>query len=241
MSLSKIKGKDLYKGAMLMDYKVKTYEEAVKVVEEVGLLPLAPLIPDFPSLNSITLEEAWHSGTEFDPWNWRTKFSAEGVAGYGKFMKKKSILVSRQLLPYVKKVLGYNDSVEERYYNGNVSKEALHLFRIISLEEGIDTRTLRTKADMREKEKKKIFENALVELQGTMDIVISGIQEKTDENGEKNGWSSTSFETYDSWAKRNQIELIEINREEAIDYLLTHFKNICTNETSVKKLEKILV
>ena len=97
-------------------------------------------------------------------------------------MKKKSVLVSRRLLPYVKMVLGFNDTVEERYYNGNVSKEALHLFRIIHLDEGIDTRALRTKADMREKEKKKIFENALVELQGSMDIVISGIQEKTDAN-----------------------------------------------------------
>ena len=38
----------------MMDYKIKTYEEAIKVIEEIGLLPLAPLIPDFPSLNSIT-------------------------------------------------------------------------------------------------------------------------------------------------------------------------------------------
>lgn len=226
---------------MMMENKVKTYEEAVKVIEEIGLLPLATLIPDFPSLNSITLEEAWHSGTEFDPWNWRTKFSSDGVAGYGKFMKEKSVLVSRRLLPYVKMVLGFNDTVEERYYNGNVSKEALHLFRIIHLDEGIDTRALRTKADMREKEKKKIFENALVELQGSMDIVISGIQEKTDTNGEKNGWSSTSFETYDSWAKRNHIESIDLDREEAKKYLLTHFKNVCSNETAVKRLEKILV
>ena len=36
-----------------------------------------------------------------------------------------------------------------------------------------------------------------------MDIVISGIQEKKNATGEKNGWSSTAFETYDSWASRN--------------------------------------
>ena len=219
---------------------MKTYEEAVNVIEEIGLLPLAPLIPDFPSLNSITLEESWHTGTEYDPWNWRTKFSADGIAGYGKFMKKKSVLVSRQLLPYFKKVLGYDSTVEERYYNGNVSKEALHIYRIINQEEGIDTRALRTRAELREKENKKLFENALVELQGTMDIVISGIQEKRNEDGEKNGWSSTSFETYNSWAKRNQIGSIGVDKEEAKKYLLTHFKNVGRNETSLKKLEKIL-
>ena len=221
-----------------MEYKVKSYEEAIKVVEEMGLLPLATLIPDYPSLNSITAPEYWHSDTEFDPWIWRTKFSTDGVAGYGKFIKKKSVLVSRKLLPYVKKIIGYDESVEERYFNGNVSKEALELFNIISQEEGIDTRALRIKAGLKESDKKKIFESALLELQGTMDIVISGIQEKRNAEGEKNGWSSTAYETYDSWAERNSIDNIHFEKEDARKYLLAHFSNVCSNEV-VKKFEKI--
>jgi hypothetical protein len=222
-----------------MGYKVKTYEEAIKVIEEIGLLPLAPLIPDFPSLNSITSPDSWHSDTEFDPWIWRTRFSTDGVAGYGKFIKKKSVLVSRKLLPYVKKILGFEESIAERYFNGQVSKEAFKLFEIISQEEGIDTRALRIKGEFKEKDKKKIFENALLELQGTMDIVISGIQEKKNVDGEKNGWSSTAFETYDSWAIRNKIDIVELDKEEAKKYLIVHFLNVCSND-SVKKLEKIL-
>jgi len=221
-----------------MEYKVKTYEEAIKVIEEIGLLPLSNLIPDYPSLNSITAPEYWHSDTEFDPWSWRTKFSADGVAGYGKFVKKKSVLVSRQLLPYVKKVIGYDETVEERYFNGNVSREAFDLYKNISQEEGIDTRALRVRVGLTESDKKKIFEKALVELQGTMDIVISGIQEKRNIEGEKNGWSSTAFETYDSWASRNKIVTINIEREESKKYLLAHFSNLC-NKEAVKKLEKI--
>ena len=209
-------------------------------MREFGLLPLAPLIPDFPSLNSITSQEDWHSETEFDPWIWRTRFSSDGVAGYGKFIKKKSILVSRQLLPYMKKVLGYHESVEERYFSGSVSREALILYKIISQEEGIDTRALRTKADMKEKDKKKLFDNALVELQGTMDIVISGILEKKNAAGEKNGWSSSAFETYDSWATRNKIDPIQMDKEGAKNYLIAHFENVCGSE-SVKKIKKILL
>lgn len=221
-----------------MKYKVKTYGEAIDVIEEIGILPLAPLIPDFPSLNSITLPEYWHSETEFDPWIWRTKFSTDGVAGYGKFIKKKSILVSRQLLPYVKRVLGYAESVEKRYFNGNVSKEAFEIYKIISQQEGIDTRDLRMKAGLKEKDKKKIFENALVELQGSMDIVISGIQEKRNEAGEKNGWSSTAFETYDSWALRNKINTVNLDKEESREYLISFFTQVCSIE-SLRKLEKI--
>ncbi|WP_249315424.1 hypothetical protein [Bacillus sp. FJAT-49711] len=221
-----------------MEYKIKTYEEAIKVIEEIGLLPLAPLIADYPSLGSITEPGAWHSDTEFDPWNWRIKFSTDGVAGYGKFIKKKSILVSRQLLPYVKIVLGLNESVKERYFKGNISKEARDLYEIISQEEGIDTRVLRSRAGLREKEQKKLFDRGLLELQGSMDIVISGIKEKVSEDGEKKGWSSTAFETYDSWATRNNIETIYLSKEEARDHLMIHFSNICGPEL-VKKIAKI--
>lgn len=221
-----------------MDIKIKTYAEAVDVIEKFGILPLAPLIPEFPSLNTITLPEDWHSETEFDPWIWRTKFSTDGVAGYGKFIKKKSILVSRQLLPYVKSVIGYTESVEERYYNGNISTEAFNLYKLISQEEGIDTRALRIKAGLKDRDKKRIFEHALLELQGTMDIVISGIQEKRNEAGEKNGWSSTAFETYDSWAIRNGIDSINTDKEGSREYLISFFSNVCSIE-SMKKFEKI--
>ncbi|MCU9614818.1 hypothetical protein OEV98_14840 [Caldibacillus lycopersici] len=222
-----------------MEQKIKTYEEAINFIEEIGLLPLAPLVPDFPSLNSITSTEHWYTDTEFDPWMWRTKFSADGVAGYGKFLKKKSVLISRRLLPYVKKVLGHSESMEERYYNGVVSKDAFTVYEIIKNEAGIDTRALREKAGLKEKENKKRFDNALLELQGTMDIVISGIQVKTNAEGEKNGWSSTSFETYESWEKRNKVEAPEINEEEAKSYLKAHFLKVASNE-SIKKIEKIL-
>lgn len=222
-----------------MEYKVKTYEEAIKVIEEIGLLPLAPLIPGFPSLHSITSPDSWHSDTEFDPWIWRTKFPADGIVGYGKFMKKKSILVSRKLLPYVKNVLGYTESVEDRYFDGMVSKEALTIYKLIQQEEGIDTRVLRKKTGLTHKDQKKLFENALLELQGTIDIVISGIQEKKNIEGEKNGWNSTAFETYDSWTSKNKIERIDMKKEEAKDYLLDHFIKV-SSEESVKTLRKIL-
>lgn len=220
-------------------YNIKTYEEAIQVIEEIGLLPLAPLVPELPSLNAITAPESWHSDTEFDPWIWRTRFSVEGVAGYGKFMKKKSVLISRTLLPYFKAVLGSYETVKVRYKKGIVSREALALYQIISEEGVIDTRELRTIAGLRDKEHKKVFDNALLELQGTMDIVISGIKEKINAEGEKNGWSSTSFETYDSWTSRNKIEAMAVEKEKAREYLLNHFQGVAS-ENAVKKLKKIL-
>nr|WP_246017677.1 hypothetical protein [Mesobacillus subterraneus] len=73
-----------------------------------------------------------------------------------------------------------------------------------------------------------------------MDIVISGIKEKRNAEGEKNGWSSTSFETYDSWAGRNNIEFIAIEKQKAREFLLDHFYGIAS-DNAVKKLEKLLL
>jgi hypothetical protein len=220
-------------------FKIRTYKEAIEVIEEIGLLPLAQLIPDYASLDSITPKENWHTGSELDPWLWRAEFPVEGVAAYGKFIKKKSVLISRKLLPYVKVVLGSSHSLEKRYVDGLVSREALELYRLINAEPGIDTRLLRAKAGMKDKEKKKTFDNGLLELQGSMDIVVSGTKAKTNEMGEKNGWSSTSFETLDHWANGNHVLMMDINVDEAKMELKGHFARSCSLE-SIKALGKIL-
>jgi hypothetical protein len=234
--------KDQLSGSDFMkEYKIRTYEEAIAVIEEIGILPLAPLLPDYPSLNSITPADSWHSDTEFDPWAWRTRFSVDGVAAYGKFLKKKSVLISRDWFPHVRAILGSNDSIKQRYDSGLVSREALHLYGIIEEEPGIDTRLLRTKAGMKEKEKKKAFDAALIELQGTLDIAVSGIKEKQDEQGEKNGWSSTSFETVSYWLEKNNLEQTLLDVGVAKQELRDHFAKIGCSDEALKRIEKIFL
>lgn len=222
----------------MKDYQISTYEEAIEVIKEVGLLPLAQLIPGYLSLDSITLKEHWHSDSELDPWMWRANFPVDGVAAYGKFIKKKSILISRELLPFVKAILGSSHSLKNRYEDGLVSREALELFTLIRGEEGIDTRLLRAKAGMKDKEKKKLFDNALLELQGSMEIVVSGTKKKTNAMGEINGWSSTSFETIEFWAENHKVALDSITVEVAKAELKNHFAKMCSPE-SMKALAKI--
>lgn len=217
---------------------INTYEEAVAMIKEVGLLPLAPLFDDYPSLGGMTPKEAWHSDTEQDPWIWRTQFAEDGVAAYGKFIKRKAIFISKDLLPLMLAALASQETMKKRYEKGEVSREAFTLFRLISENQGIDTRVLRAKAGMKEKEKKKAFDQALLELQGNLDIVVSGTKEKQDENGEKNGWSSTSYETMKHWCDKNKIKVLELKKEEATEKLINHFESF-TSEAAMKKLKRI--
>jgi hypothetical protein len=222
----------------MKDYNVHTYEEAIGVIKEIGFLPLAKLIPDYPSLDSITSKEHWHTGSELDPWMWRAKFPGDGAAAYGKFVKRKSVLLSTELLPFYRAILGSPVSVENRYQDGLMSREAVELFTLIKENEGIDTRVLRVEAGMKEKEKKKVFDNALLELQGSMYICVSGTKEKTNAAGEKNGWSSTSYETMTYWAKNHRIDENPIGRDDAKMMLRDHFAAICSPE-ALKAFQKL--
>jgi hypothetical protein len=222
----------------MKDYKVHTYEEAIDVIRAIGFLPLAKLIPDYPSLDSITVKEHWYTGSELDPWMWRAKFPGNGEAAYGKFVKKKSVLISTELLPLIRSILGSSLTVKDRYQDGLISREAIDLYTLISENEGIDTRVLRVEAGMKDKEKKKPFDQALLELQSSMDIVVSGTKAKTNEAGEKNGWSSTSFETMKYWAKNHRMMESTIKVEDAKMMLKDHFAAICSPE-AMKSITKI--
>ncbi|MGD6876353.1 AlkZ-related protein [Bacillus infantis] len=223
----------------MKDYKAVEFNEAAVIIKELGLLPLAPLIPGYPALNTITDAESWHAGGDSDPWTWRTRFAGEGIAAYGKFISKKAVFISKDLVPLFLSVLGKADVPEERYHKGELSKEALSLFSIISAQEGIDTRLLRKEANLLGKEHKKALDQGLQELQGSMDIVISGTKEKQNEAGETNGWNSTSYETMESWMEKNGIDRLFISREEAREKLLQHFSGFCPDD-AMKKISKIL-
>lgn len=198
---------------------ITTFEEMAEVVAKLGIVPLAPLIPGHPSVNGLTLAENWHTGSGLDPWGWRVRFPGEGLAGYGKFIRKKAVLVSREWLPAYLAAAGSPRSLEERYDSGLATREALTLLQIIREHEGIETRQLRSMADMKAKEKKTAFDNAVTELQGTLDIVISGVKQRLNADGEPNGWNSTSFETSGQWMNDAGIEPFEGTREEAVAWL----------------------
>lgn len=135
--------------------KVESYENAITVVQEFGILPLSQLIPNHPSLESITNKSDWYTSTSMDPWLWRVRFAGDGSAAYGKFIKKKSILISSELVPWVKAIIGNQSDMNQRYADGSISGTVLKLYRIIENEPGIDTRSLRAASGLKATELKK--------------------------------------------------------------------------------------
>lgn len=218
---------------------IESYEEAAAVIAKVGILPLSGLFPEYPSLEAITHREAWHTGQQTDPWLWRDRFAGEGVAAYGRFMAKKPILVDAAWFPLLQAALKPVKSLRSRYEDGVVSKDVLRLYDLIEAHDGIDVRELRRSAGLQNKESKKTFDDALIDLQSTGDIVISGISERLNELGNKNGWNSTCYSLSSHWMARHGIEPLRLDRQDAKDELLARFAE-AASEAAVQKLAKLL-
>ncbi len=194
---------------------VNTYEEACHVIEDLGVVPLSSFIPGHPSLVSITREAAWHTGTDTDPWLWRDRFAGEGVAAYGRFLAGKPTLISRGMFPLVRCLLAPSETVADRYAAGILARPAARIYECIRENEGIDVRTLRMLTGMQGTSDKRAFDGSLTDLQGTSDIVISGISERLNEHGNKSGWNSTCYMLADHWMELHGIASVLFTREEA--------------------------
>ena len=211
-------------------FQLNTYEEAIEAVDKFAILPLADCVPDHPSITALVPSDSWHTGQPSDPWQWRVRFPVDGKAAYGKFFKQKAILIAPDLFPYIKAWKYDAMSVHERYEAGLIPKDALLLHELIMEAGEIDTRELRARAGMKAKERKADFERALLVLQESLEIVMTGVKEKMNRDGEKSGWSSMAYGTADFWMNSKGIEPWLGDRKTAQAYLMDRLGAACSQK-----------
>ncbi len=203
---------------------VKTYEEASQVVEQLGILPLSGFIPDHPSLDSITEPAAWHTGTDTDPWHWRVRFASDGVAAYGRFLGSRPLLIAQEVFPLVKCLLASPQTVQERYASGLLARSTVQIYEVIQHNHGVEVRTLRKLAGMQDKTDKNAFDHALIDLQNTGDIVISGVAENRNDEGNKSGWNGTCYTLAEHWMEEHDITPLSLSPTDARTHLFAWLK-----------------
>jgi hypothetical protein len=148
-------------------------------------------------------------------------------------------LIARELVPAVKSTNGHQASMEQRYADGLISRTMLDLQQLIEANPGIETRDLRKLSGLDGADHKKTYDQAITELQAGMDIVISGVKQRLNNNGDKNGWNSTSFETAEHWLSTNQIDTNPIDVNDAKQQIQNWLQPRC-NPEAIKWFSKLL-
>lgn len=175
--------------------KITTYDEFVRLVETYRIFPFAELAPEHPALTVVTVDDAWHTEQDTDPWLWRIRIAQEGAAAYGKFFGAKAAFIDKGLFPAIRAILTGNQTVGEKFEAGVLSRAAHRIYGIIGDGGNVDSRNLRKEAGFGAKEDKKEYDKALNELQGGGYIVITGSAKQ------KESWSSMCYQTSEDWVR----------------------------------------
>ena len=82
-------------------YRIKTWQELVNWVNEVGFLPLfANEVTGFSAEEHVSPDYWWTGVKEHDPWEWREIIATSHEVAYGKFFDKKAGFISLEWLPH---------------------------------------------------------------------------------------------------------------------------------------------
>ena len=82
-------------------YRIRTWQELVNWINEVGFLPLfANEVVGFSAEEHVSPDYWWTGDRENDPWEWREIIASSRQVAYGKFFDKKAGFISVEWLPY---------------------------------------------------------------------------------------------------------------------------------------------
>lgn len=100
-------------------YRIRTWQELVNWVNEVGFLPLfANEIEGFSAEEHTSPDYWWTGDTEQDPWEWREIIACSKEVAYGKFFGSKAGFISKEWLPYFANYRRNGYDFDSRYADG---------------------------------------------------------------------------------------------------------------------------
>jgi hypothetical protein len=164
--------------------RVRTEDEALDFLNDVGFcLLFSAKDLELPSLWGALCGEDLplpnhHDNRELGlAWHWKDKLPIEGKVLYGKFLRKKPVFVSLDLVPHFYALSpNYGDLAEDYmqdYLDGRLTVEAKQVYEVLLEQGALPTSRLRLEAGLSGKANASRFDRALAELQ--MDFRIAKV------------------------------------------------------------------
>lgn len=222
-----------------MNTKISKYDEFVKIIEDVGFMPLSNNCINFMNLSDLTHLEQWHTGLESDPWQWRIRIESDGKAAYAKQFDKKPGFISLEWYPIFLAARRKGRSFKEIYSQGLISNYAKNIYDLFERHDNLAIYEIKAMAGFT-KETNSKYESAMCELQMGMFITISGTKQKISSKGELYGWPATAYSTVEKWAGEELIEKAHcMNPEDAMDEIVQRIVQF-TQSPDPRKLRKFM-
>lgn len=178
-------------------YRIRTWQELVDWINEIGFLPLFGNEVEGFSAEEHTSPDYWWSGyRQEDPWEWREIIAASEQVAYGKFFGNKAGFISLEWLPYFANCRRDGYDFDSKYQDGLASRREKKImdYFVGEDEDGDPTfseeRILST--DLKKmagfgKGKEKNYPGVITGLQMQLYLVIVDFRRRKNKRGEEYG------------------------------------------------------
>lgn len=168
--------------------RLRTVEELIRRVEEMGFLPLfSNTVPGF-SVEEMTAARHWFGGdAERDPWVWRILAARSGRVAYGKFFDKKAGFLSLDWLPVFANWRRDGYDFDARYDDGKASLREKKIMELFETREELFSFEAKELAGFH-KGGEKNFEGTVTRLQMQSYLVLKDFRCRKNKYGEDFGW-----------------------------------------------------
>ena len=177
----------------LNDLWIRTKEDLVKAVQELGILPFfANSIPGF-SIEEHVSQEIWFTDKP-GPWEWKGPVIRETGCAYGKFFENKAAYISREWFPDFANFRRDGYDFDARYEDELASYRDKQLYDLLEREAPVLSGDLK-KSGNYGKNGNKGFDTILTRLQAQGYVLTSDFVYRRDKKGNEYGWGVALYST----------------------------------------------
>lgn len=187
---------------------ITTYGELLSLLDDMGFIAFGGRT-GIPNLADVTRADAWHTGQDTDPWEWKRMLSERRDGIYTRVEGGQALFISHAWHPVFIAAYAPALPLEERWEMGQVSQAVWEMHRLFLRQ---DTWA---KHDLRASAPEKGFHGALERLMAEMEIVMSGESQRLSVDLRPVGWPSIEYMRTDVYAPEAVARAAQLDAEEA--------------------------
>lgn len=173
--------------------KLKSAEDIVALVKEIGFLPFFKNNIEGFSVEEHTPPELWFTGEE-GPWEWKGPIARGKECVYGKFFRGKAGFVSLDMFPELANYRRDGYDFDARYDDGLAALKDKTVYDVIEKNETVLSKKIKRELNYG-KNGNKGFDSVITRLQMQTYINIADFVYMTDKNGAQYGWGVAVYTT----------------------------------------------